>query len=367
MVGIKGLTDQKASFPRIGILRKGGPKKALFNKDGSPRLDRNGKQMMSYGEDLDHFRLDAKDPDVRAQFEQAYCIDAESGQPIKPQSINVFLPHGTLKENFYTGMRGYTAGALQIECDRELIHGMRDDHGNWRKCMLDKKPACRFPECMGKDGKGRPLSCKETGMLSIIIPELKRFAYVTALTHSKWDIARLTEQLQAIEMTFGRLSNIPLVLTKREENISTPDGSGGRARRDKWLLSIEVNPVWSAQQLGALHQAAISQSSVLQIEGAPTYALPAAAPHPRRPMVEAVPVQAEVLEPEQTVNINFMNSDLWYDITRYFQNAKTLADVDKVYDHAIACIADGRLPSDAKRAIGNLREEREEVINQYQL
>lgn len=355
MVGIKGLTDGKASFPRIGILRKGGPKKPVFKKNGEPVLDQNGKQVMGYGDDLDHFRFDTKDAALAAAFEHAYCRDTD-GQELKPQSINVFLPHHTLEENFYTGMRGYTAGALQVECDRESIHGLRNEQGRWRKCMT-KKPACRFPECMGKDKKGNALSCKETGMLSVIIPELKRFAYVTAITHSTWDISRLTEQLKAIQMTFGRLNNIPMVLTKRLENISTPNGNGGRARRDKWLLSLEVSPIWSEKQLGAMHSASLAQAEVFQLAGSEARSLP-----PAPIQIETAPVQVEVMPPEQLIDFSYQKTELWYNIETYFQRAKTADALQKVYDRAISCVADGHLPEDAESKIATLFEQGTERI-----
>lgn len=343
---IAGLTDKKATFPRIGILRKGGPKKNTGKKD------RRGNPIMGYGDDLDHFRFDTKDSGAESAFNFAYCQDG-----LKPRAINIILPYGTVDENFYTGMRAYSAGALQIECDRESILGIRNKLGIWQKCLGQNKPQCKFPECLGKDSKDRPISCKETGMLNVIIPELKRFAFVTVLTHSKWDISRLTQQLTAIQITFGRLNGIPLILSRKLESISTPSGEGKRARRDKWLLDIEVSPAWASKQLNAAKQTALQQAEVFQMDGQSLLM-------PEPDMAPVHQVEAELLPAEDPPLSEFTKTELWQDIGMYFHNAKTSEQAQRVYDRAIACVEEGKLPTRAKRHIADLLDTTEERIRE---
>ena len=64
---IIGLTDRPASFPQIGILRKGAPK-----PERGP------------GRDLKHFRFDTDDTDAAGRFRTVYGNE--------PTSIHVFLP-----------------------------------------------------------------------------------------------------------------------------------------------------------------------------------------------------------------------------------------------------------------------------------
>jgi len=53
---IIGLTDRPASFPQIGILRKGAPSEKKVNQQG--------KEYSSFGRDLKHFRFDTDDADA---------------------------------------------------------------------------------------------------------------------------------------------------------------------------------------------------------------------------------------------------------------------------------------------------------------
>jgi len=96
-----------------------------------------------------------------------------------------------------------------------------------------------------------PGGCKPTGRLKVIIPELRRLAYVVVHTTSRWDIVEITANLEALSRLTGNgINGIPLVLKRRPRMISTPGQDGKRARREKWLLSIEADPAWVDAQIG---------------------------------------------------------------------------------------------------------------------
>ena len=136
--------------------------------------------------------------------------------------------------------------------------------------------------------------CKQVGRLKLIIPELRRLAYVTALTTSIHDILQIHANLTALEGVRGDLRGIPLILRRAPRKISTPSGSNGeRARREKWLITLEAQQQWVELQLTAQQQAALPQAQPLalpewdgeeeEIEEARDYApvqtpVPAAAP-----------------------------------------------------------------------------------------
>ena len=219
-MAIKGLTDrQEARFPRIGFLRKGGPKR-----------QRNGKEIM--GVDLDHFRFDSEDEGAVADFTEAYGNE--------PKQVNVFFPWPTAEQNFQAWKEAYTAGALQHRCDGETCVLWLDDDGEYR---TDPRPC--------------PGGCKEVGYLSVIIPELGRFAFVTALTHSIHDIMELQSNLEAYELLGGQLRGVPFVLRRVERKISTPGSNGKRVRRAKWLMHLETKPEWSKMKLAGLEMDAL--------------------------------------------------------------------------------------------------------------
>jgi hypothetical protein len=223
MMPIKGLTDRPASFPQIGTIRKGAPKPEQGNKPGK---------------DLEYFRFDTGDERAAQMFAAAY------GQ--EPKEINIYFPYATPEENFQTWQEEYTASSLKHRCD-----------GVTCVLWLDEKTG-RYQQTP----KPCPGGCKPTGRLSVIIPELQRFAYVTVGTTSVHDIMRITENLEAYYALRGDLRGIPFVLKRTPEMISTPGGQQGRVRREKWLLSVEALPEWVRLQLQNIRHQALEQKPV---------------------------------------------------------------------------------------------------------
>lgn len=223
---IKRLQENRpAQFPCIGKLRKGGPK----------RQGKNGKEIM--GVDLNHFRFDTDDALAMQRFTEAYGEE--------PDTVTVFLPYVSTAENFSAWQEHWVGGGLRHRCDGETcVMWLDEKSGTYR---TDPIPC--------------PGGCKETGRLMVIIPELQRFAYVSVETHSIWDIITLEENLQAIESLRGSLQGIPFNLKRRPREISTPGPDGKRVRREKWLLSIEVDPTWAAMQLDAMQRTALTAIS----------------------------------------------------------------------------------------------------------
>lgn len=218
--------NRPAQFPCIGKLRKGGAK----------RQNANGKEIM--GADLKHFRFVTDDAAAAQSFAAYYGPE--------PTAINVLMPYRTATENFSAWLEEYRAGGMVRRCDGATQAFHRDANG---RSDLTPIPCLRT--------QGKPCNCKEVGRLAVIIPELARLAWVMVETHSVYDIIQLTENLQAAEVLRGSLQGIPFILSRREREISTPDGNGGRARRVKSLLFLEPDPSWVQRQLAAVQYAAL--------------------------------------------------------------------------------------------------------------
>jgi len=210
-MAIVGLTDQAAAFPIIGVLRKGDVKPTNGNRPGK---------------DLTYFRFTSEDSEALSDFYQAYTELEDQ------RRINIFLPHKTADENMDAWMEQWVAGGLVHRCDGKVTRLWRTDDGSYS----DEPKPC-------------PGGCKQVGRLSVIIPELGRFATVTVLTTSIHDIINLTRQLKSYVSIRGDLRGIPFVLTRTPKLVSTPGNDGKRVRREKWLLSIEANPEWAKRQL----------------------------------------------------------------------------------------------------------------------
>lgn len=272
---IIGLTDRIASFPQIGVLRKGGEKK----DERRP------------GPDLKHFRFNTEDNEAADTFRQVYGDE--------PRAIRVFVPFATVAENFEAWQEEWTAGSLKHRCDGQT-------------CVRWLKPLSSGKSEYSTEPKPCPGGCKPTGRLKVIIPELKRLAYVTVLTTSIHDIMTIQSNLSALESAREDLRGIPMLLRRSPREISTPNGSGQRVRREKWLISIEAQPSWVELQLTAQQRAALPTGSAqLSLPPAPTgdededdfaQAEPATKPAPLRAVpaaqatVEAEAVDAEAID-----------------------------------------------------------------------
>jgi len=216
-------------FVEIGQLRKGAPKK----KDRP-------------GEDLTYFRVTF----LEGEEEAAAMFGETYGD--QPQEVNIRLPFNTVEENFDAWRETYVQGGLVHRCDGEYVQ-YEVDPGTGSILVMN-----------GLDADGKPVKCdgdadcQPTGRLKVIVPELRRLAFMTVLTTSLWDILNISRQLEAIRhVNDGQLQRVPLVLKRRPRDISTPSGSGGkRARRTKWLLSVEADPAWvEARVLSAATEA----------------------------------------------------------------------------------------------------------------
>jgi hypothetical protein len=224
---ILGLTGQGASLPRIGILRKGAPK-----PERGP------------GKDLKYFRFATDDAEAAAKFKEHYGAE--------PCSIRILLPYESTGQNFEAWREDWAASSLKHRCDGETCAMWLDKNGEY---STEPKPC--------------PGGCKQVGRLTVIIPELKRWASVTVLTTSEHDIRQIDANLLALEALQrsrgGTLRGVPLILKRSPQKISTPKDGGGRMRVEKWLISIEAQPQWVELQIAAQEQAALHQAEVLAL------------------------------------------------------------------------------------------------------
>ncbi len=235
---IKGLTDRGQAFPQIGNIRKG-------DKSG-----KNGAPM-----DLKYFRVefDEREIDAIAKFTTTY--------PNNPTEINVFLPFNEIERCWDAWCEAYTAGRMVARSDGEYFlylvdlatgglivrDGVRTDNGQ-------KEP---HREVLGQAGK-TAIKCKPVGRLKVLIPELRRLAYVVVHTTSVIDIRNLSEQLEAIkQINSGQIVGVPLVLKRRPKEISVPNPDGTKRRLVKWMLSIEADPRWVEAKIAQLDRLAL--------------------------------------------------------------------------------------------------------------
>ncbi len=222
---IKGMTDQAPSFPQIGVIRKGAPKPKDAKRPGA---------------DLKHFRVvfDEEETEAAEMFANTYGPT--------PAEINILIPFDEIDRNWEAWREAYVAGAMIHRCDGEhVVYALDPKTG---EVLVHSGRSVEAHQPVACDGLAK---CKPSGRLRVIVPELQRLAYLMVLTTSIHDIVNISKHLAAIkELNGGQLRGLPLMLRRRPKMISTPSGPNGkRARREKWLMSIEADPKWVAAKL----------------------------------------------------------------------------------------------------------------------
>lgn len=240
----RGATER---FPSLGILRKGAPKPD----------DRH------IGKDLQHFRFsNPARPELETLFRELY------GE--RPAELHVYLPGRTLDDNYMYYMEEWVAGGLMHRCDGETMTHWRTPHGQYSSeplpCPYATGDKTRTPKAPG---------CKPVGRLRVLLPEFLDNGFVgdvTLLTGSWHDIQNILNALMATEAQRGNhpmgLRGIQFILRRHKAMISTPGQDGRRARREKWLTSIEPAQQWVRLQIEAAR-------NVQYLTAGATLALPA--------------------------------------------------------------------------------------------
>jgi len=244
---IKGITDREERFPEIGQIRKGAPK--------------NDKGYV--GKDLDYFRVefDEQEKDAAKLFNSIYGD--------KPQEIIVVLAFDEVDRVWDAYLEAYTAGRMVARSDGEKYLYLVDTktgevvvkNGKPFKAYVEGESVGTITNETTK--KVEQIKMRPVGRLRVVIPELRRLAYLTVLTTSIHDIVNISSQIKAIAAINGtKISGIRMTLKRRPKEISTPRPDGSRARYTKWLLSIEADPDWVGAKLDTMHALSMPEQAV---------------------------------------------------------------------------------------------------------
>ena len=246
---IHGLTDRGCAFAQIGNIRKGMTLKKR-RADGSE---------YTVPTDLDYFvvEFDEQETDAQEKFTAAY--------PGETREINCLLPFDDISRCWDPYCEAYTAGRMVARSDGEYFIYLTNQAGTVE--VINGANINTGEKVPHKDvlwGEGtKAVKCRPVGRLKVIIPELRRAAYMVVHTTSIHDVANLSDQLRAIsQLRDGHIAGIPLVLRRRPKEISVPGDKGGPRRRlVKWMLSIEADPSWVEKMLTVMGNAALPEGS----------------------------------------------------------------------------------------------------------
>jgi hypothetical protein len=243
---VLGLTDQNASFPLLGTIHKGSPKKkAMVKNKRTGQMEEKEIQ----GNDLEYFRFEVADKknDLAVEEKWVRKFGAE------PTSIPFLLLYDDPDQAFDVWMKEYKANNdLLRKCDGET------------QCQwLTPKGEYSFRPKPCEKANGGSCQCTLSGELRVVIPELSSLKYIKVLTHSKWDVIDISRQLRMVYQSLGRLVGIPFLLRRSPRKISAPMGEK-RGRVTKSLLSVEVHPNAAEKVLDVIEQRAFASLTGVQ-------------------------------------------------------------------------------------------------------
>lgn len=226
---IQGVTTGDAPLPVVGHIRKGDTR-----PDGSPV-------------ELQHMRFTSDEPELVARWVEVYGA--------QPMRITVRLPYDDPEQVLEAWMEEYTAGTLQRRCDGGSCV--------WRR--LPDGGSDSTPSPCAKDAQRR-CACKPVGRLYLVLPDLMTLGVVVAHTGSWDDIRRLSASLRAMHQLGVPLRGTPFILQRVARDVSMPSdrGRGGRVRRKKWMLDLQVDPSWVPHIMASLP---MMDAGALQLTG----------------------------------------------------------------------------------------------------
>ena len=211
---IKGLTEYRPALPVLGTFRKGAPK-------GS---NRPGKQ-------LDYFRFTPTNP-----LDQNLKDEVQNLVGTEPKELTIYLPYDHIEENFVAYMEEFSASTMVRQCTKEVM--IRELVGN--RMQEVNKPCIK---------KTTGCECKERGRLYILLDKLARDGVFIIPTGSKLDIRHIHSTLLIHAdraQRFGvRLTDLPLIVRRVEQQVSVPTADGGRKRRAMAMIRLEAHPEYA--------------------------------------------------------------------------------------------------------------------------
>lgn len=237
-MSIPGLTDKARSFREIGRLRKGAPKSEGLKN-------------------LRYFR-----PDFRPGEEAAAALFAEV-YGNQPTAVNIRLAFDNIEEVWDAFFTVYTTAGMLGKAG-----GIPGRDGWWWIYLRDNKtgkivvkdgyPEMKFDPTVPvysyhskQKNQDIAVYAKPEGKLKVLVPELQLLNYVTLVTHSWYDIGRISENLAGIKDIAARggmpLPMVKCVLSRRPEMISC-NIDGKKSMREEYIINIDVNPDWAGAQ-----------------------------------------------------------------------------------------------------------------------
>lgn len=306
------------SFPEVGIIRKGEPKKKII---------KDGKEIEIMGTDLGNRLRVVFYPGTGEAQQKFFQIH----NTFTPEKILCMLPFAHVDSSWDCYNEGYSRGRLIAKADYERFLYLVDG-ATGNKVVIDGEPFTPFHpgetiQYTNKAGNNIEIKMKPTGRLKVFLPQMMRMVSFVVKTTSFYDCIAISEQLAAIQAVANAINNgncagIPFWLYRAEREVawSKPDGSCMRVK--KWLLNIEIDSDFVKAALQRMTGQALEGHAVTG------YLAPLAVSHQDAP--DPNQDEGEQEEEEETDVIDVEHKDVYPDIkaTMSLETAKEVTTKD---------------------------------------
>jgi hypothetical protein len=200
ITSVFGVSD-RVSMPRIGKIRL-----------GEKKISAGGKE---YPTETDYFRLDPDQymaPEDRQQLIDRFTeVYGERAQILR----DVYFPSDAKEFVFPQGLEwwGKTEAGAKKLCEGNGAEAVRLDvkNGGW-----NSRPCCQAAPCAEWDAGNK---CKLMSRLRIFLPSISVSGYFQIDTSSQVGTGNVLDLINHMLKTFGRLTSIPLVLSREPKPI----------------------------------------------------------------------------------------------------------------------------------------------------
>ena len=155
------------------------------------------------------------------------------------------MAYDLVEESFTTWKESYTQSGFVRMCDGRNIakqyNSQTEKVESWMDLTEHLRPACLKAQGMSCD-------CKPRGVLTMILPELKRLGAVLMSTTSIIDISNILGQLNYLDSLAkengATIRQIPMRISRypKEMSFNYPDGRRGKSTHH--LVRLEAHPDW---------------------------------------------------------------------------------------------------------------------------
>jgi len=279
---IRNIDLRKQHLPKIMNIRKGIKVPVMDRKTNKPKLDERTGEIVTRPKEVSYFvfHFDDSDDETKSIIESVYGDE--------PDKINAFLAYDDKDKTWDYWFEAYIYGQLVARSDGVVITLLFDITNGQR--LIERGQVCAIPDnpestagrlivdnnlgvgdilsyyedmVVATTQSGRAVTFDAVGRLSIIIPEVGRYATATVHTGGLWhDVPHITEMVERVfEIASGinRPPNlIPVILTRVPYEMSYKDPDGKAHKRTTWNIQMEIAPQIFKGLLKAYHDTPVA-------------------------------------------------------------------------------------------------------------